>query len=65
MPTNVLSDRFRFPPPAGAVPASPPPRPAVLLPLAGGVPVLGNRAFMRAWAARRSRVAAGAGLPRR
>ncbi len=65
MPTTALSDRFRFPPSAATIPATLPPRPAVQLPLAGGVPVLGNRAFMRAWAARRSRVAPGAGLPRR
>ena len=62
---NARSDRFRFPPPTGAVPVAPPPRPAVFLPFAGGVPVLGNRAFMRAWAARRSRVASATGLPRR
>ena len=42
-----------------------PSRPAGLPPVVGGNPVLGNRAFMRAWAARRARLAAASGLPRR
>ncbi|PAW68729.1 MAG: hypothetical protein B9S34_01555 [Opitutia bacterium Tous-C1TDCM] len=65
MPPAARPDRFRFPSTSGMAAAALPSRPAGLPPVVGGNPMLGNRALMRAWAARRSRLAAAAGLPRR
>ncbi len=64
MPSTAPSDCLRFPQPARTSEVPPTRLPAIPA-LSAGLPVLGNRAFMRAWAARRARLAPGAVLPRR